>query len=164
MEENIILNKRNKLKLAGAGILGVGLLATMSPAVQAKEYLFKDTAVEAFEIDKDGNKSYVTLDMSNSKILSLATPTNDYDASTKKYVDDSISAIPPITTQEFIMTATNYILPNASTVMGKIYNITASIAATIEISSDFILGGIVYIENQYDTASMYSDGSQWRIV
>lgn len=29
--------------------------------------------------------------MGNNKIVNLSTPTADYDASTKKYVDDSIS-------------------------------------------------------------------------
>ena len=37
-----------------------------------------------------GRTDTPTLDLNNNNIISLATPTNDYDAATKKYVDDTI--------------------------------------------------------------------------
>lgn len=38
------------------------------------------------------NKKYVTLDLTNHKIINLATPTTDYDAATLKYVVDTLGA------------------------------------------------------------------------
>ena len=46
------------------------------------------------KLSKWGGDMTGELDMGDNKITDLATPTNNDDAATKKYVDDQFSAVP----------------------------------------------------------------------
>ena len=77
-------------------------------------------------------KSYKELDINNNKIVNLATPTNDNDATTKLYVDSKIIKYSLITqnttiTQALTTTSTNINTSNGSYLTNNFINSTYSI-------------------------------------
>jgi len=51
------------------------------------------SSAEVFRIGATELQMAKNIDMDNNKVINLATPTSDYDASTKKYVDDQIAGV-----------------------------------------------------------------------
>lgn len=117
----------NIVGLNSAGTVGTAINLTQSLRVASM-----GTSNKSFELTSSSsgldmyingsNTSTFAIDTSTSKVYihNLNTPTSDYDAATKKYVDDSIPTVPTISLNGSSTTSASFYAPTTAGTSGQV--------------------------------------------